>query len=465
MNLPYKIFIPLWAVALLFQLCSCFFLPDQLIAPPTTMMGVIELVLFFCALGLLVRNESIFLLNLCSILIVADNILVAPEVPNHRWLTTFVSLGILISTYVNKNNLKIENILKDLAPYIRFLVFTLYFYAVFQKLNTDFLFSDVSCAKKLYKDINTALVILPNDLSAINFTPYLTVIIEGLFLVLLFFSYTRNIGILAAVCFHFFLTIDPATNYTDFSSTLYPLYVFFLSDDFLDKCKRNLPNTFLSLIENKLLIAVCFLGFLIIFYIMFASYLSNNWSKLDQPRMIFWILYFISILSFYIISISGKWFDNKIQEFRLFPRIKALQILAIFYFINGTLPYLGIKTRTSFDMYSNLRVEYGISNHLIIRKPLDLLGNTSKIVKILDSSDDFLKSEYRDKNYSMTYFEFWRYLSKHQDISVKYEINNEPFYIPKVSENSEFSKTPSIFLQKALWYRPVDEQTPVRCQW
>lgn len=461
----YLIFPFLWAISILFQLSSCLFLPLNLLQNPPTTIGIIESLILASSILLLLLPHSVYLLNLVSILIIIDTILNAPHIPNHRLLTTFVALSILISSFKNLKTLSLRRILKEIAPTIRFLVFTLYFYAVFHKLNSDFLFSEASCAKSLYRDIRSALNILPENSLILKLTPWITISIEGILPFLLFFSRTRNLAILVAIIFHFFLSIDPLTNYIDFSSTTFPLFVFFLSDDFFSKTKENLNSFLQILIQKNILRFLSIFCFLIIFYFLFNSLENSYIPSLFYSSTFFWFLYTLTLVTYFSFTMNGKWQINRIANFKIIPSSLPQRILIILFFLNGTLPYLGLKTRSSFDMYSNLRVEGGISNHLIVKKPLDLLGYTSTLVKIIDSSDNFLIEEYKNKNLVLTYFEFWRYLSTHPEISVSYEINNKQYVLKTIIEDPTLTTPPNLLLQKLLWYRPVDENIPARCQW
>lgn len=465
MNNSYKIFPFLWAISILFQLCSCYYFPLNLLQTPPTAIGIVELFLLLVSLLIIFRPHSIYLLISAAILIIIDSTLALPALPNHRSLTAFISIAIIISSLKHRKNLSLETVLKDIAGIIRFFVFTLYFYAVFHKLNSDFLFSNKSCAQILYNDINSLLKVLPENSITLSLVPWITILTEGILPIILFFSKTRNFAILVAIVFHFFLSIDPATNYTDFSSTMYPLLVFFLSDDFLIKSKVNLNSFLRSLLTNKSIIYLVTFCFLIIFCTLFISNNNEYFARYYYSLNFFWYFYVLALITYFSFSINGKWQTNQIKDFKLIPPSLPLKILALIFFLNGSLPYFGIKTRTAYDMYSNLRVEGGISNHLLIKKTLDLLGHTNKLVKIIDSSDSFLLTEYKDKNLLLTYFEFWRYTSSHLGISVSYEINGQSYNLKSIIDDPNLATPPNFFLQKLLWYRPVDAELPARCQW
>jgi hypothetical protein len=67
----------------------------------------------------------------------------------------------------------------------------------------------------------------------------------------------------------------------------------------------------------------------------------------------------------------------------------ALAVVAL-VFLNGLSPYLGLKTETSFAMYSNLRTEPGFENHLFM-PALALAPYQSELVLVTAASDHELR--------------------------------------------------------------------------
>lgn len=58
--------------------------------------------------------------------------------------------------------------------------------------------------------------------------------------------------------------------------------------------------------------------------------------------------------------------------------------------INGSCPYLGLKTDTSFAMFSGLRTEPGVWNHLVVPEAFRVFGYQDDLVRVVASNDPAL---------------------------------------------------------------------------
>lgn len=63
----------------------------------------------------------------------------------------------------------------------------------------------------------------------------------------------------------------------------------------------------------------------------------------------------------------------------------------------------------------------------------------------------------------LTYFEFRDYLSHHPETEVIYERGNKTFFV--TGDEVDIQQPTPLWLRKLLWFRPVDERSPSRCQW
>ena len=79
--------------------------------------------------------------------------------------------------------------------------------------------------------------------------------------------------------------------------------------------------------------------------------------------------------------------------------------------VNGVSPYLGVKLRAAWQMYSNLNVDAAQSNHYLIPRSLDLGGFLADAVWIMATSDAALDREYSRSGVRITWFELRRYLA------------------------------------------------------
>ena len=96
--------------------------------------------------------------------------------------------------------------------------------------------------------------------------------------------------------------------------------------------------------------------------------------------------------------------------------VLALVLLAL---LNGFAPYLGLKIRTTFDMYSNLRLEVQASNHQLVPRSLDLFGLLRDRVAVLDSSDPLLQ-RYVAAGDEVPYWQLRASISSDPSLRVRY---------------------------------------------
>ena len=129
-------------------------------------------------------------------------------------------------------------------------------------------------------------------------------------------------------------------------------------------------------------------------------------------------------------------------------------------------PYLGLRTQTSFSMFSNLHTEDGMTNHLIVPSGIQLTNWQYDLVEIIDSNDPQLNWA-RDNNLLIVYLELRRKRSiANPDFWVTFRRNgrNETFDAKKAETHSVLP-TLGVLAQRYFYFRPV-ERNPfmVRCK-
>ena len=126
-------------------------------------------------------------------------------------------------------------------------------------------------------------------------------------------------------------------------------------------------------------------------------------------------------------------------------------------------PYLGLRTRTSFTMFSNLRTEGGQTNHLFMPLSWHFAGWQKDIVQPLASSHMGLDAA---RDTLLTYFTF------HTEVSritgrfwVRYLRNGEEHLFNSADQpGHQLLQRPSWILRKWLVFRPVDATGPMKCR-
>jgi hypothetical protein len=129
---------------------------------------------------------------------------------------------------------------------------------------------------------------------------------------------------------------------------------------------------------------------------------------------------------------------------------------------------LGLKTETSFSMFSNLQTEGKLSNHLIIGRNLGLTNFQDDLVKILHSSDPELH-KLAARGYLLPYFEMRSYISRKaklgaDDIELSYVRGGVRRSVEKAGSDPALSRPYSLFLRKFFRFRPVRPEGMNTCQ-
>ena len=80
--------------------------------------------------------------------------------------------------------------------------------------------------------------------------------------------------------------------------------------------------------------------------------------------------------------------DNNNKQSHSRPSMLIGAIVTLLFFINCTLPYMGLKTAQAMNMFANIRMEAGVSNHLIFSSAPTWFDYQDKVATIINASDD-----------------------------------------------------------------------------
>ena len=293
------------------------------------------------------------------------------------------------------------------APFVRVSLIIMYFYSVLHKLNTDYFNPDISCSTILLRGITNRLPSLTNSAFMGWAAIWGTLVFEALIPICLCFRRTRWAGILLGVSFHSLLSLHLGQGIYSFSGLLFALYLLFVPVQFPTTvqlyAQRLLGNS-----AQRLAFALRALVCLGVLGLIVSGRSAHALFLIGLALLLIWGL--IHITTYLLV------FRNPANEpersadlFRIRPAVFWLIPALIFF--NGMNPYLGLKTSTSFAMFSNLRTEGGISNHLLIKKPLYLTNLQNDLVDIKETNLDKLKVPITNQQL-ITYFEFRSIISK-----------------------------------------------------
>ena len=125
---------------------------------------------------------------------------------------------------------------------------------------------------------------------------------------------------------------------------------------------------------------------------------------------------------------------------------------------NGLTPYLELKTAYGFNMYANLVTVAGESNHVVVRRTLNLTHVQDHLLTVVETDDASLQ-RYAEDGYLIPERNLLDYLARHPSTSVV--VSDEDGQ--RTLDGTDGARLP-VLVQKFQLFRAVDMQEPPRCQ-
>lgn len=397
---------------------------------------------------------------------VVQTVLALPEVPNHRILMFCVNVGVWLAFLALRLRRSPSPLPAELAgafarisPGVLMLV---YFFAFFAKLNTDFLDADVSCGTRFFNHIPLVFPVPGSVETTGSAAIWVTLLVEALLPAALFFRRTRRLAVLAGLLFHFTIALDLVKRFYNFSAVMSALLVASLGTSTLQECADSLAHRLPRGVRaGRLLFMV---------RSFFAAWLAGAflYGILADPSVAWrvfagaWAVWMAVAVFELAMSIAAFFMPAVASHTARGPRAAVLVPLLLIA-ANGCGPYLGFKTRTSFNMYSNLRLEANAGNHLLFSRSLDLGGFLADDVELLETNDEVLRRDYLEKGYHITYFELERHLAgrDNSDLHLVVRRGGRTQAITDVPPPTLGKR----ILWKLLVFRPLGPQVVHQCIW
>lgn len=458
-NSPFRNFAIVWALASLFHMAHSGIFDTRL---NLALLSIVALYVVFK------RTFSGFIaLILLQLMDVAFRM---PNVTNHWLFTSLVNITILQSVlYVvyKRKSFDIDDmeVYDTFAPVVRIEVLILYFWAVFHKLNSGFFSPDVSCATELLRAQHLDGVLSSFPL-LLYLNAYFTIIIELGILLMLFFRKTRNAGVLIGLLFHLVLSYSTYNAFFDFTSMIAAAYFLFTTPAFnkrVDQWRKNTTTTAKSFFSNysvSKLLMVCMAVVIVFGIVSILNKILHDFKLFHL--YFFWTLYGLILVYVLLKFLFVKGETDEIKSpFSL--RSGWFIILPLIVFLNGTSPYLGLKTENSYAMFSNLRTEGGVTNHYIVPASFQVFDFQDNMVEIISSTDSTLQRVAND-GHLMVLFEFRNHLQRSAPDEVVYRLNGKTEVFRKGETSMSGALQPnSGLLRRLMTFRTISKNDPQPC--
>ncbi len=424
------------------------------------LIGFVSILLYASAAILLMKPSSTFRLLVVAAIGSIEFILRLPQMPNHFLMIGIINIALLLVATVKRFKGKLnENWLHGSLPFFRLLFVIIYGFAAFAKLNSGFFKLQTSCAYVL-SNREFAWLGIDIDFNNYSFFPYLISATEIIIFLGLLFHWTRPYAVILACLFHTSLSLTPVSQGLGFTFALYGFIILFISNEAKIesinwarirqvKLDKKVPLDVFKMLYAILVIAVG--SAFLVTSINHFMYLAIRWA---------FALLLLVVLTIGLIYLTFKFRKNKIDK-PLFA-VKGISQFIIFVLVVLTClsPYLGIKTRPTFTMYSNLTVENNSTNHLIM--PRFFPGSLADdVVTIIDSSNPALKQDAQN-GVKWIYLELQRAMKAAPNTSISFVRDGKRHTLQKASDDSDLIN-PNPILAKLLSFRKVYPDD--RCSW
>lgn len=282
----------------------------------------------------------------------------------------------------------IKQRIDDYLPALRLATVVFYIVCGIHKLNTGFLAAESSCVNDLFMSVINQFR-LSEYFKPAHWLVFggiaFTLVIELVAPLLLLTNRFRNLALSGFFFFHIYLSF----HYPMFSVTMMGLLFLFLPSATVDSINRAV-GSFIGCAPLRRLSAL---------FPLLAAAVVHHFSvrplyaQADDPQNILPGALFMFILICY--SLVFIWTRKGSFKMGLTPasneyfglaKLNAggLAIILLIIF-NGLSPYLGLKTFSTFAMFSNLRTE-GFSNHLFIPHAWQMTGRANDLYEIVETN-------------------------------------------------------------------------------
>ena len=439
--------------------------------PPTWLLTGLVL----AAVAVIHRPASVGRLLCLAIVQLLDVAYYLPFVPNHWLLTGIVSLTILVAAGVVSVRarcaaVQLVELYQTLRPSVRISAVIFYFFTFFHKLNNDFLNPSISCAVTFFEQIvgPFGLAGVPGLGRAVILATLAT---ELLLAVGLALPRWRQRACVLGASFHMLLALDAPRIFYNFSAVMFAVLWVCLPASIAAEAARQvgIVPRFPFLSVYLLIVLLCW------------ALPAYSWKLLAYGFSALWLAWAITLLNraglgqrrnLFLFARTARRSSAQpsplapVERFQRRRYAAVLLLLPALVLLNGLSPYLGLKTRTAWQMYSNLNLSPYDSNHYFIPYSLDVGGFMADAVRLTATTDPALERQYMRTGELLTWHELRRYVAQHPDIWLAYTRTGHPPKAFGPAAEDAALKAPGLgVVGKLLIFRPLGASSAGVCDW
>ena len=433
----------------LFSLFHCF----NYIYAYERFLGSYDLIAVFgAAVLLLARPQSQRALALLMAASLVSTIAQAPAQSNHTMLRTCVVLGYWLSflwTFLRAR--PSTDIFPNFVLAGRGSLLVMYVFGIFHKINEGFLNPDTSCAVRLWADMPYPLNAVQGplmDMAAI----YGTFAVEGAIMLALIVPRTRYLGLVAGIGFHLLLGLSNYAAYIAFTTLSIAMHTLWLSRA---QSERIAAAPEMAAIRARAAQPV-WIASVLLLLALGAFAMSQHRFTLANLGLLPLVLPFCWLVLKY-----GRG-DEAGERHATSAWVIGVAAAGV-YFVSAAMPYAGLKTAQSINMFANLRLEAGVSNHLVFRDPPG--GYLTDVAVIEDAGGSAFLADYQRRGFAIVHYDLLAHLAENPGLVVAYTMNGQTYTgVTAAARAEEISATlHHPWIRKWFHFQPVQLQTPEPC--
>jgi predicted DCC family thiol-disulfide oxidoreductase YuxK len=387
-----------------------------------------------------------------------DGWLNAPIYSNHTILKNFLMLAFIAAGLWHwLRGSAWEVFFRDVRPVARTLLLVMYTFGILHKINSDFLDPAVSCAVALWQRMPPPLVWI--DAAPMHYLAiWGTFATEGLIMVFLIVPRWRHFGIVLGIGFHSMLALSGYAMYPVFSTLSIALHTLFISP----AAALNITGSAMYRQMDERINSPAGVAFLIAAFTTIAFF-----ALLRDYNMVALVWLVLVIWPLAIIVRHGRSDTPGEGGLRFFlSGLAALNAVSLLFVLNCAAPFLGLKTAQAMNMFANLRLEGGVSNHLVFRAPPGPFGYLADLVTVSAAEGSpYLERAAGNEDQALVFYHFLSVLDAAPDARVSYTrdgvLHSDQLARDILAAEGEMLHT--AWMRKFFHFRPVRLSQPTPC--
>ena len=260
--------------------------------------------------------------------------------------------------------------------------------------------------------------------------------------------------------------------FVDFGSLILPFLIMFIPDNYYQLLGSDI------IVFNKIKVKRIYLYIGVTLFLSLVSLIHHHFLPINNDNTIVGIIFNIAAMILIFPILQERFAKPQPMKWQGVPIMllktsKVLLIFPILLLLFGMTSYFGLRTAGNFSMFSNLKTEGEVSNHLLLRNnPLKIWNYQEDSVYFLEIDDEKYKTghKYRTlKGHSLPVVEFKKLILKWKKVG--YEVPMIFEYKGQIYQTNDIVNDPGWKTDKTNWemyfmdFRVIQTEGPNACRW